>query len=247
VAALAAVAVAVAVTVRTAAAIRNPGRYSPSRTPWVAYWVSGTLLLLAAYLVNGYATLEPQFEALRYFVGAVYCGAALAPLALTHARAPVVAAAVAGVTVLALTTTIHIGRVGIAHACCAELETGAPSPTLANRVAAIAKRHGMRRGYAGYWYALGLSWFAKGRFDTYPVDRCGSHLKWVCPSFYNHLSSWYEPNRARRSFFLSSGDRLPRSAKTFGRPVRTYRFPGLRSDLRLYVYDYDIATRIGPR
>ena len=99
----------------------------------------------------------------------------------------------------------------------------------------------------GFPVALGLSWFAKDRFRAYPVDRCGEHLKRLCPSFYNHLSSWYEPNRARRSFFLSSGDRLPRSAKSFGRPVRTYRFSGLRSDLKLYVYDYDIATRIGPR
>jgi len=247
IAAIAAVAAAVAVVLRTVVAIRTPDRYPPGRLPWVVFWTSGTLLLLAAYLVNGYATLEPQFEALRYFVGAVYCGAALAPLALTRARVPLYGAAAAGVTAIALASTIVIAKVGISQACCAELETGAPSPTLANRVSAIAGREGMKRGYAGYWYALGLSWFAKDRFRAYPVDRCGEHLKRLCPSFYNHLSSWYEPNRARRSFFLSSGDRLPRSAKSFGRPVRTYRFSGLRSDLKLYVYDYDIATRIGPR
>ena len=63
VAALAAVGVAALVVLRTFAAGRNPTRYAPSRVPWVAYWTSGTLLLLAAYLVNGYATLEPQFEA----------------------------------------------------------------------------------------------------------------------------------------------------------------------------------------
>lgn len=244
IAALAAVAVAVLVVLRTLAAGRHPTRYAPSRAPWVAYWTSGTLLLLAAYLVNGYATLEPQFEALRYFVGAVYCGAALAPLALTHARAPLFAAAAAVVTLLALTTTIHIAKIGISRACCAELETGAPSPALADRVAKITHRYGMKRGYAGYWYSLGLSWFAKKRFHTYPVDRCGAHLERLCASFYNHLSSWYEPGRARGSFFLSSGTRLPRSAKSFGRPRHTYHFGG---DLKLYVYDYDIATRIGPR
>ena len=247
VAAIAALVVAAAVVVRTLASIRMPGRHAPSRVPWVTFWASGALLLVAAYLVNGYATLEPEFEALRYFVGAVYCGAALAPLALTLARPPLVVAAVAGVTVLALTSTIHIARVGVSEACCAELETGAPSPTLANRIDAIIHRDGIKRGYAGYWYSLGLSWFAKDRFHAYPVDRCGKHLERLCASFYNHVSSWYEPNGARRSFFLSSGTRLPRSAKSFGRPARTYRFRKLRSDLRLYVYDYDIATRIGPR
>jgi len=244
VAALAAVAVAAAVVLRTVAAVRDRARYTPARIPWVAYWTSGTLLLLAAYLVNGYATLEPEFEALRYFVGAIYCGAALAPLALTFARPPLVAAAVLGVTVLALTTTIHITRIGISRACCAELETGAPSPALADRMARILRPAGIKRGYAGYWYSLGLSWFAKDRFDAYPVDRCGAHLKHLCASFYNHLSSWYEPRGARKSFFLSSGTRLPRSAKSFGHPARTYHFGG---DLKLYVYDYDIATRIGPR
>jgi hypothetical protein len=76
---------------------------------------------------------------------------------------------------------------------------------------------------------------------AYPVDDCGSNL---CVFYLHTISSWYLP-RARQRTFLITNTAQPIPATptpSLGRPSAVYRI----GTLTMYVYPYDIASRIRP-
>jgi len=211
---------------------------APARGAYVVFWGLAAVIPLFAYLVSGLPV--DQYTA-RYVVTTAYALAALIPLAAL-ARGPLArGAVVAGVCVL-VTAGIaslvrHDSRDNAAHL---------PTTALSVPLARFLDQEGLTRGYAGYWDAAPLTWQMRFRAKVYPVQACGGEPRRPCQFPFHKISSWYTPQPGTRSFLIL--DDLQHSASPvdpgnyLGRPVRRVRV----GQLTVLVYDYDIATRIGP-
>jgi hypothetical protein len=112
---------------------------------------------------------------------------------------------------------------------------------VAGRIAALAARHHLSFGYAGYWNAAPITWASNFRIQVYPVAVCdqGAHL---CRFDLHFISSWYAPRRAAGSFLLTDAAlaNVPRPTPDLGRPTAVYPL----GTITMYVYPYDLATKI---
>jgi hypothetical protein len=205
---------------------------SPGSLAFIVFWYSSAVFLTVAFLLSA---LPIDIRADRYLVGIVYALAAVVP-ALAARRPLTEALAVLGTCVFALG-----GLVPLAQGVEWRNTAGFPSVADAARVAAIAARDGIGVGYSGYWDAAPTTWATDFRVRVYPVSICdgGQHL---CHFDLHYISSWYRPRRAGGSFLL--GDRslalVPGPTPDLGRPSRVYRV----GQLTMFVYPYDIATRL---
>jgi hypothetical protein len=192
------------------------------------------VLLTAAFLLSA---VPVDIHADRYLVGVIYAGAAVIP-AIAVERPLTRAAAVVGTCAFALAAVISI-----AQGTATRNPEGFPRPTLANRIAAIARLNHVQIGYAGYWDAAPITWGSHFRVQVYPVSICdrGAHL---CQFDLHYISSWYTPRPGVRSFLLT--DRrlrlVPAPTPDLGRPSATYRV----GQITMYVYPYDVAQKLSP-
>jgi hypothetical protein len=100
-------------------------------------------------------------------------------------------------------------------------------------------------GYAGYWYASDLTWNSHELVKVRPVSLCENAAGAdVCPFYINRVPSWYTsgPNR---SFLLVNPheEYLYVIPPGLGQPIAAYTF---HDSTKMYVYPYDIASRLGP-
>ena len=113
-----------------------------------------------------------------------------------------------------------------------------------SEITSFAKANHVVVGYAGYGDAPTLTWSSREQVVVRPVQVCrnpgGVDL---CPFFLERVPSWYEPRR-RRTFLLvdSTEAFLPALPPGLGQPLAVESF----GPLQMYVYPYDIASRIGP-
>jgi len=105
----------------------------------------------------------------------------------------------------------------------------------------------LRIGYAPYWDAAPLTWDMNDGIDIYPVGACDEEQ--VCQAGRPRILGWYKP-RAGVSTFLIVDSRLIATGyslgidgpqPSLGRPVLVHRI----DQFTVYVYPYDIATRVG--
>ncbi len=112
------------------------------------------------------------------------------------------------------------------------------------QITAFAKAEDANVGYAGYGDASSLTWSSEERLLVRPVQVCGAPPDLgMCPFFLARVPAWYTPQR-RRSFLLvdSTEAYLPALPAGLGRPLAERTF----GPARVYVYPYDLATRIEP-
>jgi hypothetical protein len=99
-------------------------------------------------------------------------------------------------------------------------------------------------GYAGYWEASDYTWNTGGRITVRPVQECPNpEGPDVCPFYLERVPSWYVP-ATRASFLLVDPDEswLSSLPNGLGRPIARYTL----GSMQMYVYPYDIASRLGP-
>ena len=220
-----------------------------SRTPlapeWrahCAFWATSAMLLVGAYVVSGIPDASvTDTTTVRYLVPLVLAVAAVAPVwAARHPRRQVLVG-FGSVLIVAL------GVSGIASGELADIREASPLARQAPRIEAWLTEHRTRTGYGGYWSALALT--SQTRLVVRAVEQCGTdRTPTLCPRRINTRRGWYRPTRAARTFILVDTRRreeptpaIIANAPDLGAPSETGEFNGFT----VFVYDYDVGTRIG--
>jgi hypothetical protein len=202
----------------------------------IVYWTGSAASTAVAFELSAQVTHASN----EYYVTLIFSVAAIAPLlmrAVSFGRwlVPAGASILFIASLLALTSYVvyppPLAQKGVAQD--------------ASAIIGLAEANHATVGYAGYWWTSDLTWNAHERIQVRPVSLCenpaGADL---CPFYIARVPSWYEPAQ-RRSFLLVNPSEyyvygLP---KGLGPPLASY---ALGSSTRMYVYPYDIASRLGP-
>lgn len=212
----------------------GPFAPEPERLAFVVFWVSAAVALSLLFVLSSYPV---DVKADRYLAGVIYAVAAVIPLFAAGRRRRELAV-VLGTCVFALSGIASL-RLRLATQ-----QPVAPTSTVANRVAAAAAAHGLTYGFGEYWDAAPITWTTDLRVRIYPVQACdaGRHL---CPFDLHVISGWYTPRPGTRSFLLVDPAHrgVTRPTPDLGSPSAVYRV----GKLKMYVYPYDIASRLDTR
>jgi hypothetical protein len=205
---------------------------APDRVAFVVFWCSSAILLSAAFLLSA---LPLDVQADRYLVGLVYAVAAMIPV-LAVGRPLTEAAAVVGTCVFALS-----GITSLVRDVYTRNPYRFPSTGLARQVASVAAAHHLKYGYAGYWDAAAITWATHLRAQVFPVSVCAQNAH-LCRFDLHFISSWYTPRPGIRSFLLIDPTQplVPAPTPDLGPPAAVYHV----GRITMYVYPYDLATRI---
>jgi hypothetical protein len=179
----------------------------------------------------------------RYFLMVPFAAAAMAPL-LAHRSATARYLVVAGVSIYALAGVLNLDQ----RDASLDLQADAGRVAIeANEVLSIARQEQTPVGYAGYFDAAETTWSTKFEVQVFPVQHsCEAGDGVPCPYPFNVHTGWYVPRDGVRTFLIgpadeSAADYEPPAA--LGPPESTHR---LLSGATLYVYPYDIASRLPP-
>jgi hypothetical protein len=116
---------------------------------------------------------------------------------------------------------------------------------LAPAIESVAAANHVSAGYGGYGLGSSLTWNTHGRVTVRPVMAClNPEGADICPFYIMSTPSWYVPGQ-RHTFLLVDSEEpwvssLPRG---LGAPLAAYRLGAMS----MYIYPYDIASRLGPR
>lgn len=204
----------------------------PTRTAYVAYWAAAGVLLSIAFITS---SSPVDLLSSRYLVGVLYAVAALIPL-LAERRPGLRGVIVAGAIVYCFG-----GTVAMARGTATENSGHLPDANVAAQVEALARKNHLTRGYAGYWDAATITWEAHLQVHVFPVYTCGSGL---CEFDLHTIAGWYRPHGQTHTFLLTDTSQpfLGSLPATVGHPIASYPI----GSLTMYVFPYDVATRIGP-
>ncbi len=201
----------------------------------VVYWFSSALAVCGAFvLTTAPGTDTQKHEA--YYLTLIFSLAAIVPLAM-RVRSPARWLLSAGFAIFALGSVIGLER--------DYLETMRPPVArYASAIVHLAEANHATVGYAGYWDASSLTWNSQERIRVRPLEACANPAgAQICPFFLMRTPSWYV-SRPRRSFLLVDPSEtfvvsLPAG---LGNPIASYTL----GTITMYVYPYDIASRLGP-
>jgi hypothetical protein len=212
----------------------GPATWATPRRALLAFWSSSAVLLSLVFIV-GQAPVD--ITANRYLIGLIYAVAVVIPVAASG-RFLTEALAVGGTVFVALSGTIAMARGTVVN-----FTAGLPSSFAISKVEDVAAREHLRIGYAGYWDASPMSWTSHFRISVFPVQSCYGGSQ-VCAFFVHTISSWYTPRANLRTFILVDPTLpyLQTEPAVFGKPVAAYHI----DELTMYVYPYDVASRIRP-
>jgi hypothetical protein len=114
----------------------------------------------------------------------------------------------------------------------------------ASQITSFARANGAEVGYAGYGDASDLTWHSGERILVRPVQLCRTTQGvGVCRFFLATVPSWYTPKQQRTFLLVDSTESyLSSLPQGLGKPVAARTF----GPTRVYVYPYDLATRIEP-
>jgi hypothetical protein len=78
---------------------------------------------------------------------------------------------------------------------------------------------------------------------VYPVSVCDGE-KYLCPFDLHYITSWYVPRANERTFLISDPTQpvAAPAVPSLGTPSAVYHI----AELTMYVYPYDIASRLAP-
>ena len=111
-------------------------------------------------------------------------------------------------------------------------------------VTRIAAANHVTVGYGGYGEASSLTWNTAGRLRVRPLMECANPSgASICPFYMAAVPSWYVPQQ-RHTFLLVDREEawVSNLPSGLGKPLASYAF----GPMRMYVYPYDIASRLGP-
>jgi hypothetical protein len=113
-----------------------------------------------------------------------------------------------------------------------------------SQITAFAEANHAELGFAGYKDAPTLTWSSSERILVRPVEACETTRgAGMCPFFLAMVPSWYSPSKQRTFVLVDSGESfLAALPQGLGKPLATATF----GPVQMYVYSYDIASRMGP-
>ena len=217
--------------------IRSGWRTNLPKTPTetaaalhIIYWVSSAIAACGAFVLGTF--VDANHEA--FYVTVTFSVAAVIPLCVNSRGArwlsPVGLAIFFTASLLGLTSDSIVDLAPLAH--------------YEAYVLKVARAYDATTGYAGYWDASSLTWSSGERVAARPVFACenpgGADL---CVFSQETVPSWYAPSRRRTFLLVDAGEPYLRFLPIgLGRPLKAYSF----GPMRMYVYSYDIASRLGP-
>jgi hypothetical protein len=199
-----------------------------------AFWITVLGAGLVVFLIG---SPNPWTTDGRYLLGPYVAIAALLPLMLERGlgwRLIVTA----GVSLFAFSALYQFDS-GVK-----EMATGYETAGTARAVAAFAQQQHAAVGYGYYWNSIDLMWESKFKVNVYPIQRCKTDHHALCTFSEISMSNWDTPHGNVRSLLVINpkARQVRRTEKAFGPPIATSRAGGLI----LYVYPYDIATKLRP-
>jgi hypothetical protein len=205
-----------------------------ARSLHLVYWVSSAVAVCGAFWVaaetgGGTNLHESYYGTILFSVAAV-----IPVLLLTAPRARSLIAA--GVSIIFLASLV--GLTGNYVATPGWIARDAPIITK------IAQATHVTAGYGGYAEASNLTWNTHGRVTVRPVMVCANpYGANICPFYLVAVPSWYVPH-TRPTFLLVDSEEtwLSSLPAGLGKPLTVYAIGALR----MYIYPYDIASRLGP-
>jgi hypothetical protein len=108
----------------------------------------------------------------------------------------------------------------------------------------FARANHVTSGYSGYWLASSLTWNTHERVAVRPLMECSNpEGASACPFYIATVPSWYVP-RQRHTFLLvdSEEDWIRALPRGLGPPLASDTIGAVH----MYIYPYDIASRLGP-
>ncbi|HEY4811287.1 MAG TPA: hypothetical protein VIH71_09545 [Solirubrobacteraceae bacterium] len=218
--------------------LRKRSRQSPAqlaRSLHIIYWVSSAAVACGAFWLAGDTGGGTDLHE-SYYGTVIFSVAAVIPLLLsTGSLARCLIPAGASVLFIA-------SLVGLASA---NLNTHEWVTSSEAAVLRIAKADHVTSGYGGYLQASSLTWNTDSRVTVRPLMECPNPAgASICPFYMASVPSWYVPHR-RKTFLLTSSEEvwLRNLPSGLGKPLAAYTF----GPVRMYIYPYDIASRLGPQ
>lgn len=127
-----------------------------------------------------------------------------------------------------------------------EMATGYETAGTARAVAAFAKKEDVAVGYGYYWNSIDLMWESNFKVKVFPIQRCKNDGRRLCTFREISISNWDTPHgkdgNVRSMLVINPhAPQVRRAGKFLGPPIAETR----AGNLLLYVYPYDIATKLG--
>jgi cytochrome b561 len=207
-----------------------------ARVAHLGFWLLAGLILTVAFVLS---SVPVDRESSRYIVGVAYALAAVLPVLAFGAERWARPAVALGVCVVVAGSLAALIRKDVE-----ENPSRFPTGLVSGPLAELVEVERLDHGYGDYWDAAALTWQSKAVAKVYPVTRCGDDLSHYCPFPYHRISTWYEPRPGTRSFLVvdKTQPSVHQPDPRFGEPERVVGI----GQLEVHVYDYDIATRLGP-
>lgn len=198
------------------------------------FWVTALGVGLLVFLV---ASPNPFTTDGRYLLGPYVAIAALLPLMLERGLGWKLIVT-AGVSMFVFSALYQFS--GGVKAMAKGYETAG----IAREVASFAAQQHVAVGYGYYWNSIDLTWESDFKVKVYPIQRCAHIHRALCTFSEISMSNWDEPHGNVRSMLvLNPKARMVRRVeKAFGPSIAETR----AGNLYLYVYPYDIATKLLP-
>ncbi len=205
-----------------------------ARSLHIVYWVSSAVTACGAFWIAG-ETGGGTIPHESYYATTIFSVAAVVPLLLlSGSLTSLLAVMGASVYIVASFVGLTGNYTDIAGAI----------PSYVPTIVEIAQANHVTVGYADFQQASSLTWNTDGRLLVRPLIECqNSPGAEICPFYQASVPSWYVPQK-RHTFLLIDNDGIGFHSRPvgLGKPLAAYRLGALR----VYVYSYDIASRLGP-
>jgi hypothetical protein len=211
--------------------VKKPSTPDMALVLHVVYWTVSAASTAIAFELS----VKANGVHAQYYTTLIFAVAAVIPLLMRPAFGNWLV--LAGTSIFFLASLV--GLVGADYSLTA---LGQAEPAIVR----LARANHATTGYAGYWYASDLTWASHERVKVRPVSLCENPNPAgvdICPFYINRVPSWYVPAR-RRTFLLvnATEEYLYGVPNNLGHPLAVYALGG---STWMYIYPYDIASRLG--
>jgi hypothetical protein len=201
----------------------------------VVYWVSSAAMACGAYAFSNF--LDAYHES--FYATTILSVAAVVPL-FAYAHSPLRWLVPVGASIFFLASAV-----GVTNYYVAPINTSLIKYD--SQILRLARENHVNVGYTGWWGASSMTWSVGESVKIRPIHWCpGAEGVRLCRFPHGTVGSWYVP-RPRHTFLVVEPNQFASTSITvlprgLGRPLAAYAI----GPVQMYVYPYDIASRVGP-
>lgn len=199
----------------------------------VVYWFVSAVSACCAFLLTAETNVANVHES--YYATVIFSVAAVIPL-LLRSGSPIRWLVPVGVSVFFLASVVGLRSI--------HPGAGFEFPHYESDITRFAQENRVKIGYSGYWEASSLTWSSDERVLVRPAMLCPNpEGASICQFTMETAPSWYRGQPGRSFLIVDSWESwvgaLPPG---LGPPLAVGHF----GTIHMYVYPYDIASRMGP-